>query len=295
MKRPGATARLPLPFRVINQRVAFLGLFAAAIGLMIFGKTETPVVEAIRTRVTDAFIPVIEALARPASAVSWVSDRLALLAASHSENARLREENHRLLEWEQLARRLEAENRVLRELLRFTPEQTATGTSARVIADAGGSYARSVVIAAGSRDGVARGQIAVAAEGLVGRVGDVGERGSRVLLITDLNSQVPVLIESSRQRAILAGDNSERPRLVFFGAGTRPQVGDRVVTSGHGGVFPPGLPVGTILGGGDDLIRVQPFVDLGRLEQLRVLDYGIQGLLPTPAPPPAGGPRRGQR
>jgi rod shape-determining protein MreC len=293
MRRTGATARLPLPFRVINQRVAFLGLFAAAIGLMIFGKTETPVVETLRTRITDAFIPVIEALARPASGISWLSDRLALLAASHAENARLREENERLLEWEQLARRLEAENRILRELLRFTPEQTATGIAARVIADAGGSFARSVVIAAGSRDGVARGQIAVAAEGLVGRVGDVGERGSRVLLITDLNSQVPVLIESSRQRAILAGDNSERPRLVFFGAGTRPQAGDRVVTSGHGGVFPPGLPVGTIIGGGDDVIRVQPFVDLGRLEHMRIVDYGMQGLLPAPAPAPA--PRRGQR
>src|SRR5262249_11944897 len=218
----------------------------------VFGKTETPIVEITRTRVTDAFIPVIDALARPASGISWVSDRLALLAASHAENARLREENERLLEWEQLARRLEAENRILRELLRFTSEQAPTGVAARVIADAGGSFARSVVIAAGSRDGVARGQIAVAAEGLVGRVGGVGGAGSLGLWIARLNGRARVLIESSRRRAILAGDNSGRPRLVFFGAGTRPQAGDRVVTSGNGGVFPPGLPVGTVIGGGDD-------------------------------------------
>ena len=75
------------------------------------------------------------------------------------------------------------------------------------------------------------------------------------------------------------------------------KVGDRVVTSGHGGVFPPGLPVGTIGGGTDDVIRVQPFVDLGRLEHMRIVDYGMQGLLPAPVPAPAssGGGRRGQR
>jgi rod shape-determining protein MreC len=70
------------------------------------------------------------------------------------------------------------------------------------------------------------------------------------------------------------------------------------VTSGNGGVFPPGLPVGTVIGGGDDVIRVQPFVDLGRLEHMRIVDYGIQGLLPAPAPAPASsgsGGRRGQR
>lgn len=285
MRRSGSAARLPLPFRVINQRMAFLGLIALAIGLMVFGKTETPLVEAVRTRVTDAFVPVLDLLSRPAGAITWVTDRIGSLANAHSDNARLREENQRLLQWEDRARQLEAENRSLRELLGFAPENPVASVSARVIADAAGSFARSFVVAAGSRDGVARGHVAVSAEGLVGRVSDVGDRGARVLLITDISSQVPVVIEGSRARALLAGDNSDRPRLVLLGAGGRPLVGDRVITSGHGGLFPPGIPVGVVAGSADDQPRVAPLVELGRLEHVRLVDYGLQGLLPTIVPP----------
>jgi rod shape-determining protein MreC len=130
-------------------------------------------------------------------------------------------------------------------------------------------------------------------EGLVGRVTEVGERSARVLLITDINSYVPVVLESSRDRAALAGDNSERPRLLFLPNNAKPQVGERVTTSGHGGVFPAGLPVGVIVSTGDGGVRVQPFVDLDRLENVRLVEYGLGGTLPVSAPPPS--PRRGQR
>lgn len=290
MRRVGT--RASLTFKVLNQRVAFLGLIAAAVILMIFGKTETPMVEQLRTRVVDLFVPVIEAVGRPLGTVGWTADRLGDVANVHAENARLREDNQRLLQWEQYARRLDGENQRLRELLQVRPDPEAQGLTARVIADAGGSFARSIVVAAGARDNLQRGHIALAAEGLVGRVSDVGDRGARVLLITDLNSNVPVLIERTRQRALLSGDNSARPRLVIIGGGGQPEIGDRLITSGHGGVFPPGLPVATVVAVGEDSARAQPLVDLGRLEFVRVVDFGLQGLIP-PVPQPA--PRRPTR
>jgi rod shape-determining protein MreC len=293
MKRPGPVSRFAAPLKLFAQRFNFLFLIAAAVGLMVLGKAETAVVERVRMLVTDAFVPILDAIERPVATVHQAVERVHEIINVHAENARLREENERLLKWQAIARKLEAENKSMRELLNYTPEAPVSFVSARVVGHGGGSFLRAVLVTAGSADGVAKGQAALTGEGLVGRVTEVGERSARILLITDINSFVPVVIESSRDRAVLAGDNSDRPRLLFLPNDAKPQVGDRVTTSGHGGVFPAGLPVGVIASTGDGGVRVQPFVDLDRLEHVRLVEYGLGGTLPVSAPPPR--PRRGQR
>lgn len=292
MKRPGSVLRLAAPLKVLAQRFTFLGLVAMSVGLMVFGKAEAPLVERARMTVTDAMVPILDAVSRPVATAAEIADRINVIIDVHAENARLREENERLLRWQSVAHRLDAENRSLRDLSRVAPEDAVSFVSARVVADAGGTFVRSVLVMAGVRDGVAKGQTAITADGLVGRVGEVGERSARVLLLTDLNSQVPVILESSRERAILAGDNSERPRLTHLATRARPQVGDRLMTSGHGGVFPQGLPVGIIVAINDGVARVKPFVEFHRLDHVRLIDFGLSGTLPVGAPPPA--PRRGR-
>jgi len=131
----------------------------------------------------------------------------------------------------------------------------------------------------------------VTGDGLVGRVAGVGTRSTRVILITDLNSHIPVLVERTRTRAILAGDNSEVLRLIRLPPGAEVSPGDRVVTSGHGDAFPPGLPVGVVASVGDAGIGVQPFVERSRLEYVRVVDFGLRGILQPLFPGiPADGP-----
>src|SRR3984893_16965864 len=91
-------------------------------------------------------------------------------------------------------------------------------------------------------------------------------------------------------RALLAGDNSERPYLRYLDTGAAIRIGDRIVTSGQGGVFPPGLPVGVVacLDGGAP--RVEPYVELSRVGYLRIVDYGLADALPKPVPiVPRGG------
>lgn len=293
MKRPGPVSRFAAPLKLFAQRFTFLGLIAAAVGLMVLGKAETAVVERMRMVVVDAFVPILGAIARPVATAHQVLDRFNEIIHVHAENARLREENERLMQWQSVARKLEVENHSLRDMLHFTPEAPVSFVSGRVVGHGGGSFLRAVLVTAGAGDGVAKGQAAVTGEGLAGRVTEVGERSSRVLLLTDINSYVPVVLEGSRHRAVLAGDNSERPRLLFLPSTAKPQIGERVTTSGHGGVFPAGLPVGVIVSTGDGGVRVQPFVDLDRLEHVRLIEYGLGGTLPVSAPPPA--PRRGQR
>src|SRR5260370_9517894 len=115
-------------------------------------------------------------------------------------------------------------------------------------------------------------------------------RAARILLVTDLNSRVPVIVEGSRQRAVLAGDNSEHPSLRYLEAGAAVRIGDRIVTSGQGGVFPPGLPVGIVAVFNGELARVELFVELSRVDYLRLVDYGLADALPSPLPlaPPGG-------
>lgn len=290
MKRPGPVLRLAAPLRVLAQRFTFLGLVGLAVGLIVMGKAETPIIERARTAVTDALVPILDALSRPVSTVNEMADQMSSLKDLHAENARLREENERLLQWQSAARKLELENRSLRDMLKFAPEEAVSFVSARVVADAGGSFVRSVLVLAGARDGVAKGQVAVTGDGLVGRVGETGERAARVLLLTDLNSQVPVIIESSRERAILTGDNSDRPKLTHLAVTAKPQIGDRVMTSGHGGVFPAGLPVGVVVSVGEGSARIKPFVEFHRLDHVRLIDFGLSGALVVGAPPPP--PRR---
>ena len=131
----------------------------------------------------------------------------------------------------------------------------------------------------GEREGVARGQAAVTGSGLAGRVAQVGQRASRVLLVTDMNSRIPVLVGEARERAVLAGDNTGQPHLVYLGRQARLTPGERVVTSGHGGVFPPGLPIGTVASLEEGVVRVQPFVDWSAMEYLRLANYELPGIL----------------
>ena len=118
-----------------------------------------------------------------------------------------------------IAQRLDAENRQLRTMLHFVPDPRSSFISARVIGDHTGAFVREVLISAGEKSGLRKGQAAMTGDGLAGRVSEVGARSARVLLLTDINSRVPVVVERTRDRAILAGDNSNRPQLLYLKPG----------------------------------------------------------------------------
>ncbi len=186
----------------------------------------------------DVASPVLEAIARPVAYANRAIADLREFASLREENARLREENARLLAWQTAARRLENENEGLRGLARFREGPEASFITARLVGDSVGAYMRGALLNVGRRVGVAPGQAVVTGEGLAGRIAEVGENSSRVLFVTDVNSRLPVLVERTRERAILAGDNSPRLRLTLLQSIAGVQTGDRIVTSGHGGSFP---------------------------------------------------------
>src|SRR5437868_1284880 len=279
--------RLSPQLRAGIQRSTLPALILLSGAMLVAGKTDQTMFETLRTGLSDVAAPALDVASRPLGAAEAAIDRVRGFIGVYQVNRQLEEENQRLLQWQQVALKLTTENRQLQGLLKVVPDRAVSYVTARVIANSGGAYVRTVMINAGSQAGLARGQAVITGDGLVGRLTEVGSRAARVLLITDLNSRIPVKIEGSNTGAVLAGDNSERPRLLYVAAPEAVKIGDRVVTSGEGGVFPPDLPVGVVSAVGGGGPRVEPYVELSQLSYVMVVDYGLSGALPQPIPPMA--------
>ncbi len=280
MNKPtGSEIRVASPLKAWASRFALLLLVGAAFGLMLIGRTNTFIVEETRTAVTDMVTPILDAVSQPVETFGSAIEQAEALANLRSENLALKAQNENLLKWQGVARQLEAENAALRALNRMVPDPALSYITARVVGDPGGAFVRTVLINAGERSGVEKGQAALTSAGLAGRIAEVGQRSARVLLLTDINSRVPVVVGDRRDRAVLAGDNTNAPELLYLGPTAKVQVGDYVSTSGHGGVFPPGLPIGVVSGISEKGIRVEPFVDWAHMEILRIVDYEMIGIL----------------
>ena len=279
--------RLSIQARQALAKLTLPVLIVAAFGLMLLGKADTLLAERARTALADALAPIYAALAEPLGSIKATVTEAADLWNLRTENARLRDENERLRRWQSVALALDAENQRLKASLRWIPDPTASFVTARVVADAGGLYAKAVLLSVGPNHGIRKGDIALDERGLVGRVTEVGARTARVLLITDLNSRIPVILETSRGHAILTGTNGPRPRLMYWPEGQPPQEGERVVTSAEANAFPANLPIGTIHYTAGGAAEVEPAALLTRLEVVRIFDYGLTGVAP-PEPASAG-------
>jgi len=275
--------RLSIPLRQALARLSLPIMIAVAFGVMLLGKADTLLVERLRNTLSDALAPIYGAISQPVNAVEEAIEEIQSLATLRSDNALLREENERLRRWHAAALGLETENALLRRQLGFMPEGAPSFHAARVVADGGGTYARAVLLSTPPQHGIRKGQVALDERGFVGRVTEVGSRSARVLLATDMNSRVPVTLEGSRARAVMAGTNGARPRLAHWPEGVIPQEGERVVTSAQANAFPAGLPVGVVRRNQQGSLEVELFARLDNLEMVRLFDFGLSGILPPEA------------
>src|SRR5690606_24284457 len=166
---------------------------------------------------------------------------------------------------------LQEENCALMALAGVRVDPALTSATGGVMVDSGSAFRQSVLLNVGARDGIVDGWATMDGLGLVGRISGVGQTTSRVILLTDASSRIPVTIQPSGQRAMLVGDNSPAPPVEFIEAPEQVRPGDRVISSGDGGVFPAGLLVGQVELGPDRRLRVRLAADYERLSFLRVL------------------------
>jgi rod shape-determining protein MreC len=252
-------------------RATLVLMILASIGLIVISRSSPDTRSAIAAPIADSAAPALDVLSRPVEAMGKVRNWFANLANIYAQNAKLRETNSRLMQWQNVAIQLEAENNALRELLNYTAQEELRFTTAKVISDRGGPFTRTVLINAGTGLGVLEGQPIINGDGLVGRVIESGEHSARVLLLTDINSRIPVITSDSRERAIAAGKNTADLTLLYLPDDTQVQVGEMLVTSGDGNTVPAGLPVGEVIAVKDGRVTVRPHASWQRLDYISAI------------------------
>ncbi|QMU58330.1 MAG: rod shape-determining protein MreC [Boseongicola sp.] len=248
------------------------GVVLLMFAVFVLWRIDGPRAERFRAALVDAVVPGMDWALVPVTKTAEMVEGLQSYARLQQQNQDLRRELQQMKAWKEAALQLEQENAKLLDLNRVRLDPALTVVTGQVLADSGSPFRQSLLLNVGSaRDGIKDGWAVTDGLGLVGRISGVGRNSSRVLLLTDSASRVPVTIQPSGQKSMLSGDNSSLPYLDFIEVPEEVRPGDRVVSSGDGGVFPAGLLVGSVVQTRDARLRLRLSADYERLEFLRVL------------------------
>jgi rod shape-determining protein MreC len=268
--RRDAWPPLPGVKRRGRETLMFGTLIIVALGLTVASKFEVRALTTARVVLQDATTPILRAASNLLAPALNIGRTLAEWQTLADERNKLREENDRLKGWEARARELERQTVALAEMTRMVEESQLGFVTARVVTGTGGSFVRAALVDAGRSSGIKPGYPVMSAQGLAGRIVAAGNTSARILLVTDYNSRIPVVIGANAVRAVMQGDNGPLPRIAYLPPDSRIQPGDDVFTSGVGGLFPRGLRIGTVVDTGETL-RVEPSARLERLDYVSVL------------------------
>lgn len=277
--------------RPATQRMIIALLIITGLTLLALSKAQHPTLLNLRLQMLDMLRPVMTTLSQPVTATRKLATSTGEVLDTAEENRRLRAENETLRHWQSVAQALKAENEALRTLQGYAPVEAASYITARVIGQSPSTFGQFLTINAGADDGAKPMQPVVDAYGLVGRTLEVSDRTTRVMLLSDVGSRVPVIMGTSRQRAILAGTGGELLRLSFMADGAAPTLGEAVVTTQEGELIPGGIKVGSVFKKDGNGFLVKPLRPLAQAEYLRVIvarahapQAAAAAVEPVPAP-----------
>ena len=293
---PLGELRVPLTWAA---GIVFIVVLIASVAVLLSDRREafdTDDYGRPRTLSDKVMAPVGDALSAPGRLTGQGVDGVKGYFFAVSENRRLRAELKEMQQWRDVAIALRDTNERYRAALGLKTDPPIPMASARIVTDSRGPFANSRLANAGSEAGVKPGNPVMSENGLVGRVVGVTEGVSRFLLLTDVASRTPVMIDRTNSRAILTGDGGPNPKLEYLRGQNPVRNGDRVLTSGDGGVFPRGLPVGVAVKGLDGRWRVVLASDKAAVDVVRILLFqdftqlaNRAGLEKLNVPPPTPG------
>ena len=255
------------PLRRILQAVIILCL----LGVFLVWRIDSPRVERFRSHVIDQVMPSFTWAMTPVMAITELALNFQSYQSLYEQNQELRRELQQMKSWKEAALQLEQENARLLDLNKVRLDPDLTRVTGVVLADSGSPFRQSVLLNVGARDGILDGWATMDGLGLVGRISGVGAKSSRVILLTDASSRIPATIEPSGQSVLIVGDNTLAPPIDFIENPELVRPGDRIVSSGDGKVFPPGLLIGQVAKDPGGRLRVRLAADYERLKFLRIL------------------------
>lgn len=226
----------------------------------------------------EALGPVESGLAIPTLQLDRLGQSVTRVGQLEAENARLRSEVDQLSSEAVRVPELERQNAELRAELGF--QQTNPQfrwVTARLIGFDPSNLIQAIIVDQGSRSGIAEGMTAITPRGLVGQVVQVTPNTSKILLITDVSSSVDGQVQTNRAGGVISGSRNGQLTMSYIPQGLKVQTGNRVVTSGLGGIYPSGIWIGTITDVRQNDVDpfqgalVEPAVDFGRLEDVMII------------------------
>lgn len=236
------------------------GLLFVCILMLLTDRQHKQVLESGHVTPDDISAKIMGTFAAPVRGIELLFSTAGDRARVYDENKHLVIENERLREYEHKVLDLQTRVKIFKDLLGMDPsENKVERVAARSVSETHGPFVHSALINAGQNKKITQGHAVSTVDGLIGHIVRVGKTSARVLMLTDLNSHISVMSQRSTSRAIMIGTNTKRPRLDYISPEADWQVGDRVVTSGDGGVFPPGISIGLVQSGEGQQFRVRLF------------------------------------
>ena len=165
------------------------------------------------------------------------------------------------------------ENIELRNLLNIKKENSYSFVTAKILSQSNFSFSHSMILSVGLDNNISINSPVIYKNHLVGYISDVGNKSSRVTLITDINSKIPVLVLDKNIKFIMSGDNNNYLKVLNFGNTNLLKNGDEVYTSGDGGMYPKGLMVGKVVKGSENQLVIEPSLTIGKLDYLQIIDW----------------------
>ena len=260
-------------------------LAAFAIALILVGKAQSNLFDRARAGVTDWAAPLLQVVRAPLSGLDRWMANVGSIFNLYQENLRLKDENARLRQWQNAAVVLDDRVKRYQLLLHAVPDPALSSVAAQVIGRANRPFLETMILDAGKAQNIKPGQAVIDARGMIGRIFLTGDHTSWVILLTDLNSRIPVTIEPGNIQAIMAGDNSGAPTIDLLSQNVVLKPGMQVVTSGDGGLLPPGLAIGTVVADPSGGFRVVLLADAASSEDVDVVDFKLKAELPPQVTP----------
>jgi rod shape-determining protein MreC len=268
--------------RKSNAQLPLVIVIALAVVLVLLGKAQSGLFDKARAHVTDMMAPALEKMRAPVAGFDRWMGSITEIFSVYDENLKLKEENARLRQWRNVAVVLQGRVGRYQQLLHAVPDPKMNAVLAKVIGRANRPFLQTMILDAGREDHALPGQAVMDPRGMIGRIYLTGSRTSWVILLTDLNSRIPVTIAPGNIQAIIAGDNSPMPTLDMVSRTVTLHAGDQVTSSGDGGLLPAGLPVGTVVSDGRGGFRVALLSDAGASQDVEILNFSK-----PPESPPA--------
>ena len=259
--------------RNIFQRIEIPFFSLLCLSLIILSKINSGITNTISMKVVEYSMPVSNTISLPINFIVGNIINFHDLIDAQNKNLILVQENEKLRSLYIQSLNIQQENSQLKEIVRYTGARSTKYIATRLISQPHQTYNSDVFVGSGNTQGVAEGDIVIGRNALVGRISQVGDHKSRVLLATDINSHIPIIVSGANLKGILVGNNNNIMKILYLSKSAPINIGDMVFTSGDGDSMPPGLLIGIITKFNNGDAEVEMAEDIKDLDMVSVINY----------------------